>query len=83
MLKSNKRVTLEGRSVVDGVEIVRFTANIPTDTDTRAQFDTYINDQEAYRTNLKQVWEDADAFQKLVREQEQVAYTSTEEGKKE
>lgn len=84
MLTSNKRVTLEGRSVVDGNEIVRFIANIPTGADTRASFDTYINDQEAYRTNLKQVWKDEDEFRAIVREQEETAYaTATEEDSEE
>lgn len=74
MLKVNKQTTLEGRSVIDNTEVVRFRATIPSGGNTPASFDTYVNDQSAYRQNIKQIRADEDEFRSAVREQEDEVY---------
>ena len=74
MLKVNKQTTLEGRSVIDNTEVVRFRATIPSSGTTPASFDTYVNDQSTYRQNIKQIRADEDEFRNAVREQEDEVY---------
>lgn len=70
MLKKTKTISLDGRSVIDNVEVARFTATIPTDPMSSTSINTYVSDQAAYRKSIKQVRQDADAFRSLVRDEE-------------
>lgn len=80
-LTKEKSVTLSGRSVINGVEVARFTAQVATDDSDNTTMNTYISDNAAYRKNLKAVRADSDEFQKYVRDEEDKVFaedTTTE-----
>lgn len=66
-LIKEKTVSLTGRSVINNVEIARFSANVATNSDSITTTNTTVNNVEAYRKNIKQVRKDSDEFQSYVR----------------
>ena len=72
-----KTVNLSGRSVIDDVEVARFSAQVATDINSTTTTNTYINDQAAYRKNIKQVRDDSDAFRAYVRAEEDKLFAET------
>lgn len=81
MLKTKKSISLLGNSVVDGVVIATFSANVYDDGTGNDSINTYINDQTLYAEHKKEVRADLAEFQNLVwDEQDKVAAeTSTVE----
>ena len=61
-LTKEKSVSLSGRSIIGDVEVARFSAQVATDENDTTTMNTYINDQVAYRKNLKAVRADSDEF---------------------
>lgn len=76
-LTKEKMVNLSGRSVIDNVEVARFSAQVATDINSTTTTNTYINDQTAYRKNIKQVRDDSDAFRAYVRAEEDKLFAET------
>ena len=76
-LTKEKMVNLSGRSVIDNVEVARFSAQVATDINSTTTTNTYINDQAAYRKNIKQVRDDSDAFRAYVRAEEDKLFAET------
>ena len=76
-LTKEKTVNLSGRSVIDNVEVARFSAQVATDINSTTTTNTYINDQVAYRKNIKQVRDDSDAFRAYVRVEEDKLFAET------
>jgi hypothetical protein len=74
-LTKEKSVTLSGRSIINGVEVARFTAQVATDENDSTTMNTYISDNSAYRKNLKAVRADSDEFQTFVRDEEDKIYS--------
>ena len=69
-LTKEKSVSLSGRSIIGNVEVARFSAQVATDENNSTTMNTYINDQAAYRKNLKAVRADSDEFRAYVRDEE-------------
>ena len=69
-LTKEKTVSLSGRSIINDVEVARFSAQVATDENDTTTMNTYINDQVAYRKNLKAVRTDSDEFRVFVRDEE-------------
>lgn len=76
-LTKEKTVSLSGRSVINNVEVARFSAQVATDANSTTTTSTYISNQTAYRKNIKQVRADADAFNAYVRVEEDKLFTET------
>lgn len=76
-LTKEKTVNLSGRSVINNVEVARFSAQVATDINSTTTTNTYINDQAAYRKNIKQVRDDSDAFRTYVRAEEDKLFAET------
>lgn len=82
MLSKEKKVQLNGRSVIDNVEVARFSAQVATDINDSTTMNTYISDQAAYRKNLQTVRSDSDEFRTYVRsEEDKIFVESDTEGK--
>lgn len=86
-LTKEKTVNLSGRSMIGNVEVARFSAQVATDINSTTTTNTYINDQAAYRKNIKQVRDDSDAFRTYVRAEEdklfaEIAGADTEDSAK-
>lgn len=78
MLIKEKSVSLSGRSVIDNVEVARFNAQVATNDNDTTSMNTYINDNVAYRKNLKVVRADTDEFRNYVRDQEDKIFAESE-----
>lgn len=76
-LIKEKTVTLSGRSVINNVEVARFSAQVVTDVNSTTTTSTYINNQAAYLKNIKQVRADADAFNAYARAEEDKLFAET------
>lgn len=82
MLSKEKKVQLNGRSVIDNVEVARFSAQVATDINDSTTMNTYISDQAAYRKNLQTVRSDSDEFRTYVRSEEDKIFAESDtEGK--
>lgn len=82
MLSKEKKVQLNGRSVINNVEVARFSAQVATDINDSTTMNTYINDQTAYRKNLQTVRSDSDEFRTYVRSEEDKIFAESDtEGK--
>lgn len=67
MLKKSKKIVLDGRSVIDDVEIVGFRASIDTENPGKhVNVQTWDIKKDAVRENIKQIREDRDAFEDAV-----------------
>lgn len=65
-LQTTKSVTLQGNSTVSGNQIVYLTANVTTESAGNTSITQNIQNQELYRTNLKECRGDINAFQEKV-----------------
>lgn len=79
-LTKEKSVSLSGRSIIGDVEVARFSAQVATDESDTTTMNTYINDQVAYRKNLKAVRADSDEFRTYVRGEEDKIFAEAEAG---
>ena len=70
MLKTNKNITLNGVSVIDGIQVVYMNATISTDGGNGANVNKTIANQEVYVTNKVQVRADIAEFEAKVYEVE-------------
>lgn len=77
-LTKEKSVSLSGRSIIGNVEVARFNAQVATDENDSTTMNTYINDQAAYRKNLKAVRADSDEFRAYVRDEEDKIFAEAE-----
>lgn len=77
-LTKEKSVSLSGRSIIGNAEVARFSAQVATDENDSTTMNTYINDQAAYRKNLKAVRADSDEFRAYVREEEDKIFAEVE-----
>lgn len=79
-LTKEKSVSLSGRSIIGDVEVARFSAQVATDESDTTTMNTYINDQVAYRKDLKAVRADSDEFRTYVRNEEDKIFAEAEAG---
>ena len=77
-LTKEKSVSLSGRSIIGNVEVARFNAQVATDENDSTTMNTYINDQAAYRKNLKAVRADSDEFRAYVQDEEDKIFAEVE-----
>ena len=70
MLNINKNITLNGTSVIDGVQVAYMSASISTDGGTGANVNKTITNQEVYNANKVQVRADISEFETKVYEEE-------------
>ncbi len=73
MLKKEKTLTLSGRSLVNGTDVVRFDARLSS-TGGATTINTYVNDQELYEKNRREVRKDMNDFRQYVFDQEDVLF---------
>lgn len=69
MLKKEKTLNLTGRSLVNGTDVVRFDARLSS-TGGTTTINTYVNDQELYEKNRREVRKDMNDFRQYVFDQE-------------
>lgn len=65
MLKTNKNITLNGTSEINGVQVVYMSASISTDGN-NANINKNIINQELYSTNKVEVRKDMEDFEAVV-----------------
>ena len=68
MLNFQKEITYTGRSVIDGVEVVGFSAKIKSDDPTNITFSSWQMNKELYKTNREQCRKDEADFEDKVYE---------------
>jgi hypothetical protein len=68
MLTVNKNITLNGTSVIDGVQVAYMSASISTDGGNGANANKTITNQELYKANKAQVRADITEFESKVYE---------------
>ena len=66
MLKTNKNITLNGVSVIDGIQVVYMNATISTDGGNGANVNKTIANQDAYNANKVQARADIAEFEQQV-----------------
>ena len=66
MLKTNKNITLNGVSVINGTQVAYMNATISTDGGNGANVNKTITNQDAYNTNKVQVRADIAEFEQQV-----------------
>lgn len=66
MLKLNKNITLNGVSMINGVQVVYMNATISTDGAGNSGINKTITDKEMYNANKKQVRADMTQFEEEV-----------------
>lgn len=69
MLKKEKTLNLTGRSLVNGTDVVRFDARLSS-TGGATTINTYVNDQELYEKNRREIRKDMNDFRQYVFDQE-------------
>ena len=69
MLKKEKTLNLTGRSLVNGTDAVRFDARLSS-TGGTTTINTYVNNQELYEKNRREVRKDMNDFRQYVFDQE-------------
>lgn len=69
MLKKEKTLNLTGRSVINGTDVVRFDARLSS-TGGTTTINTYVNNQELYEKNRREVRKDMNDFRQYVFDQE-------------
>lgn len=70
MLEINKNITLNGTSLINGVQVAWMSATISSDGGTGANVNKNITNQEVYNANKAQVRADIAAFETKVYEVE-------------
>lgn len=66
MLTKTKKITIEGKSVVDGVKIATFMASIDSECPSDISFSSYQNNKAAYKDNRVAVRADEAEFEDYV-----------------
>lgn len=69
MLKKEKSLNLTGQSSINGTDVVRFNAQLSS-TGGTTTINTYINNQELYEKNRREVRKDMNDFRQYVFDQE-------------
>lgn len=77
MLKKEKSISLTGRSLVNGTEVVRFDARLSS-TGGATTINTYVNNQELYEKNRREVRKDMNDFRQYVFDQEDELFADVE-----
>ncbi len=78
MLKKEKTLNLTGRSVINGTDVVRFDARLSS-TGGTTTINTYVNNQELYEKNRREVRKDMNDFRQYVFDQEDELFADAEE----
>lgn len=78
MLNVNKNITLNGSSVIEGVQVAYMSATISTETGNGASVNKAITNQEVYNANKRQVRADIAEFEQKVYEIEDELLISEE-----
>ena len=68
MLSLQREITFTGRSIIDGVEVVGFSAKIKSDDPTNITFSSWQMNKELYKTNREQCRKDEADFEDKVYE---------------
>lgn len=68
MLSLQKEITYTGRSIIDGVEVVGFSAKIKSDDPTNITFSSWQMNKELYKGNREQCRADEAEFEDKVYE---------------
>ena len=66
MLNFQKEITFTGRSVIDGVEVVGFSAKIKSDDPSNITFSSWQMNKELYKANREQCRADEAEFEDAV-----------------
>ncbi len=69
MLKKEKTLNLTGRSLINGTDVVRFDARLSSNGGATT-INTYVNNQELYEKNRREVRKDMNDFRQYVFDQE-------------
>lgn len=77
MLKKEKTLNLTGRSLVNGTDVVRFDARLSS-TGGTTTINTYVNNQELYEKNRREVRKDMNDFRQYVFDQEDELFADEE-----
>ncbi|HAP22490.1 MAG TPA: hypothetical protein DCR08_00780 [Lactobacillus sp.] len=77
MLKKEKTLNLTGRSVINGTDVVRFDARLSS-TGGTTTINTYVNNQELYEKNRREVRKDMNDFRQYVFDQEDELFADEE-----
>lgn len=78
MLKKEKTLNLTGRSLINGTDVVRFDARLSS-TGGTTTINTYVNNQELYEKNRREVRKDMNDFRQYVFDQEDELFADAEE----
>lgn len=76
MLKKEKSLNLTGRSFVDDTEVAHFDARLSSNGGATT-INTYINNQELYEKNRREVRKDMSDFRQYVFDQEDELFTNS------
>lgn len=76
MLKKEKSLNLTGRSLINGTEVARFDARLSSNGGATT-INTYINNQELYEKNRREVRKDMSDFRQYVFDQEDELFTDS------
>lgn len=68
MLNFQKEITFTGRSIIDGVEVVGFSAKIKSDDPSNITFSSWQMNKELYKANREQCRKDEAEFEDKVYE---------------
>ena len=68
MLNFQKEITYTGRSIIDGVEVVGFSAKIKSDDPSNITFSSWQMNKELYKANREQCRKDEAEFEDKVYE---------------
>ena len=77
MLKKEKTLNLTGRSVLNGTDVLRFDARLSS-TGGTTTINTYVNNQELYEKNRREVRKDMNDFRQYVFDQEDELFADEE-----
>lgn len=66
MLNFQKEIAFAGRSIIDGVEVVGFSAKIKSDDPTNITFSSWQMNKELYKENREQCRKDEAEFEDAV-----------------
>lgn len=78
MLKKEKTLNLTGRSLINGTDVVRFDARLSS-TGGTTTINTYVNNQELYEKNRREVRKDMTDFRQYVFDQEDELFDDGED----
>lgn len=82
MLKKNKSISLTGESTINGQSVARFNATISSDRSegpNSNSINTYVNNQDLYEKNRREVRKDMADFRQYVFDQEDELFDDSED----